>query len=512
MKLFSVSIGQTIILTLLITFSSSAHTNLSEPVDSTPSTTVRFLETFVEYWHSLENTIISNFHNLVESFENIFYCSPHQAHKFNYDVTLVGFVNFADGIGRHPILFKDCLENSARMNFVSTRDIPADVEDAQLGLPRLNPTEKEDIGAISILTDIISDRAVEPYKKVPESVIKIAYSMFESTRIPQNWTKVLNKKFDATVVPDPSLIDVYKKSGVKIPIFVLPLPLILKDFLKLEQPTVPHKPFVFGMVGGFWNRKNHMRVLEAFAAEFGNRSDVKLKLHGRFGEESIINALEDKIKEYNLTNVELIVGPYSWDEYIDFYKSLDCYVLLSMGEGFSITPREALACGKPCILTKNTAQITLCSVPGVRAVLSDILVPAIYDCHYDSSYITDSGLDYTAKFLQMSDTDLFNTTLLDDEDALSWRSSSIGYQFDCKVLNARRAMRDVYKNYSKWVKKAQKGREWVTRYLAENLTNKYISLVKPQSIVLGEENIIGDTFLMTTSKELYEKYQSIIGN
>lgn len=492
------------------TFSPSAYT-ASKVKEHEDPTHVRFLETFVDYWHKLESHISNNFHSLINYFEDIFHGS--KASRFKYDATLVGFVNFADGIGRHPILFKECLQDSVKMNFVSTRNIPQEIEDAQLSLPRLDQGKPEDIGAISILTDILGDIAVNPYLNVPNSRIKIAYSMFESTRIPASWTNILNTHFDAAVVPDPSLIDIYKKSGVKIPTFVLPLPLMLQDFLELKKPKAPHTPFVFGMVGGFWSRKNHMRVLEAFSKEFGNRSDVKLKLHGRFGEESIINELKAKINTDNLTNVELIVGPYSWKDYIEFYKSLDCYVLLSMGEGFSITPREALACGKPCILTKNTAQISLCSVPGVRAVRSNILAPAFYDTHYEASYITitDEEIDYTSKFLLMNNTRPENTFNEIEDLTEITRSVPIGFQFDCKIIDAQRAMRDVYNNYAQYLKKAQKGREWVTRYLADNLKGKYRSLIKPQSIVLGEENIIGDSFLMTTSKELYEKYRSIIG-
>ena len=58
------------------------------------------------------------------------------------------------------------------------------------------------------------------------------------------------------------------------------------------------------MSGGFWKRKNHIRVLDAFAGEFGNSKKVKLRLHGRFGEEEIIKELDDKIAQYGLTNVE----------------------------------------------------------------------------------------------------------------------------------------------------------------------------------------------------------------
>ena len=92
------------------------------------------------------------------------------------------------------------------------------------------------------------------------------------------------------------------------------------------------------------------------------------------------------------------------------------------------------------------------------------------------------------------------------------RSGTIGYQFDCTLRDARKAMRDVYKNYSDYLEKASFGREWVKCYLRENLIGKYVSVVKPETVILGKENIIGDKFLMTNSKELYEKYKNILGN
>ncbi len=465
----------------------------------------RLLESLVEQWQTFEDKISENVHALLDFIENFFHGTPHHAPIFNYDVTLVGFVNYADGIGRHPILFKECLENHVKINFLSTRNIPHEIEDAQLGLPRLDPKHKKDIGAVAILTDILADKALNIYTMMPKSHIKVAYTMFEATDIPYNWASILNKKFDMAVVPDPFLVDVYKNCGVKIPIFVLPLPLMLHDFLKLPTPQIAHNPFVFGVSGGFWERKNHVRVLEAFAAEFGNRQDVKLRLHGRFGEEEVINELKHKIQTYNLTNVELIIKPYTRDEYLDFFKSLDCYVFLSKGEGFSVTPREALAGGIPCILTKNTAQITICDSGAVRVVPSNILVPALYDCHYEYHHNDHHHHDnYIDPLIEA-------TEILEEDIDLVWRSAHIGYQFDCTVHDASKAMRDVYENYHHYLKKAAHGREWVKRYVIENLSKKYVSLVKPQSVILGDENFIGDTFLITNSKALYKKYQYIIG-
>ncbi len=501
MKLLSLRFRHAAIISLIIITLSTVHAESD----------AQSRASFIENWHALENAVIDSFHSLVDTFQDIFHVAHHTAPKFNYDVTLVGFVNPGDGIGNHPILFKECLGPDIKVNFLSTRDIPPHIEDAALGLPRLNPSEIKNIGAISILTDILADQALNLYKLVPESHIKIAYTMFESTEIPRKWVAILNNKFDMAVVPDPFLVEVYKRCGVQIPIFVLPLPLKLHDFLKVKPQSAPHKPFTFGLTGGFWGRKNHIRVLEAFAAEFGNCKDVKLRLHGRFGEEVIIKELTDKIKEYNLSNVELIVKPYSREEYVDFFKTLDSYVFLSTGEGFSITPREALACGMPCILTNNTAQTSICNSGMVRVVPANVPVPAMYDCHDDATHY---GFNYLRNFNYVRNFELLNKISATGDDEFldnEYRMVQIGTQFDCTVQDAREAMRDVYKHYDQYKGRADVGREWVKRYLRENLSKQYMSLVKPASIALAQENIIGDTFLMTNSPELYAKYQYLLG-
>ena len=55
--------------------------------------------------------------------------------------------------------------------------------------------------------------------------------MLESTRIPDEWVNILNKKFDLVIVPDEFYESVYYSSGVKIPIFVLAHGIHLEDFL-----------------------------------------------------------------------------------------------------------------------------------------------------------------------------------------------------------------------------------------------------------------------------------------
>ncbi len=432
---------------------------------------------------------------------------PKPKPKFNYDATLVGFVNFADGIGRHPILFKDCLDKTVKLNFLSTRNIPPTVEDAQLSLPRLDQENKADVGAVAILTDILADKALNIYQRMPDSPIKIAYTMFESTEIPKNWVAILNKKFDMAVVPDQFLVEVYQECGVEIPVFVLPLPLMLQDFLQMKNQHTPHKPFTFGFSGGLWKRKNHLRVIDAFAQEFGSDDNVKLILHGRFGEPEIIKAINDKIIQLNLTNVEFVVGPYTHEEYLNFFKSIDCYVSLSMGEGFSITPREALACAKPCIISNNTAQATICNTGSVRIIESTIPVPAFYDSHYTNAYIMQHGLDQIKNFNYNFSS--LNKLLSTSEEGLEWRSGEIGLQFDCATSDVRVAMRDIYQNYDAYKTNARHGQEWVKQYLAENLHALYVNLIKPKTIKFDTKNSITKDGLTTNSESLYKKYKAI---
>jgi glycosyltransferase involved in cell wall biosynthesis len=152
--------------------------------------------------------------------------------------------------------------------------------------------------------------------------------------------------------------------------------------------------------------------------------------------------------------------------------SLDCYVLFSHGEGFSISPREALALGIPCILSNNSAHKTICKTGYVRVVPSDILSKVVF-------YELDNHITY-----------MYGTNLED----------------------ARQALKDVYNNYEIYKNKALDGRKWVQQYLIPNLKQKYINLIKPRKILFGDENIVTDDYFMTNSKVLFEKYNKFIKN
>lgn len=386
-----------------------------------------------------------------------------------YDVTLVGYLNFADGIGRSPVTFIDMLKNELTVNFISSRK--------RMRLSGISPTVASLIknpdktpGAISLLLDAAWYKWMSPYIHVPQSTIRLAYSMVEMTAIPKQWVKIFNKHFDAVVVPDPFLVQIYESSGVKKPIFVLPSPLYLDEFLSLPLKQEAQKPFVFGMSGVLCSRKNQELLITAFAQEFGNNPDVKLKLHARHANPSTAISTQEQLARLHVNNIELIIKPYTQQQYIQFMQTIDCYVLLSRGEGFSNTPREALAMGIPCILSCNTGHTTICNANLAYGIESSIKEPA----------------DYRKYF-----------------------GTYCGYYFNCKVDDVKTALREVYTNYQTYIERGPQAREWARQYTHANLKAKYVTLFKPKKVMLGNKNSIEDDCLITKSQELYQKYVAL---
>lgn len=381
------------------------------------------------------------------------------------ELTILGLAKYNDGLGRISITFMDLLNNDFKINFIKTREyLPYDKEIPSSVLKIIN-SDSSKVARVVILTDSLNHAPKFPNILRNNNMIKIAYSMFETSRIPEAWVGYLNNYFDAVVVPDQFLVSVYKQSGVRIPIFVLPLAIYLDEFLNRPVKNHPNKTFVFGCLSSFDTRKNHELLIESFTQEFRNEDNVILKLNGR-------EYFNNKLKKLNKRNVKITHEDLHWSKYIHFMSTFDCYVSIAKGEGFSIPPREALALGIPCIVADNTAQKTLCQSGLVVPVVSNIFEkPVLYE--------------------QM------------------FQSNNLGYFFNCTVRDLRAALRHVYNNYKDCLAKAHLGREWVKRYRLQSLKKKYCNIIKPKKVILGEKNIVNDEYLMTNSKKLFDKYKKL---
>ncbi len=401
----------------------------------------------------------------------IFSVSKIAAYISHYDLTVVSPIVFADGIGRLGLGFIDTLKDDLSINHINSRKT-ADFTDINQATTRILKGSDKSPGNVAILFDCVWIPIATPTDLIPKtSLIKIAYSMWEYSHLPKRWVTLLNGQFDLVVVPDESIKTIYINSGVRIPIFVVPFGVYIENLLVEPLKKAPSKPFTFGSPAGFWPRKNQDLLIEAFYQEFGNSPDVKLSLHGRASDKKYFETIQKKIKSMRPQNITIGHDVFTLSQYKNFLKTLDCMVVLSRGEGFSIPPREALALGIPCIISNNTAHETICRTGLFCSVPSLIAQPATMPS--------------------------------------TW--GFVGHEFNCSIHDVRKALRDVYENYNKYLEKAEKGRAWVEQYLWQNMKKQFINLVKPKEILYGNENKITDEFFMTDSLPLYEKYALLAG-
>lgn len=385
-------------------------------------------------------------------------------------LTVIGYVQMADGLGRQTVELIDTLKDEVTISFIPThKKRMKGMNDVPRKVKQIISKKNHQMGKVVVFEDCLWYPGHMPYKKLQaptqDDQIRIAYSMFESSKIPPEWTIILNTYFDAVVVPDPFLIPVYQASGVKLPIFVIPLGLDLSPFLKRPLKEQANTPFTFANLSSCVDRKNQLKLIRAFAKAFGNSQDVRLILNCRAAFNKLDEAITQEIEHLGLTNVEFNIESLSNADYQALFGKIDAYINISKGEGFSIQPREAMALGIPTIVTNNTGQSTICQSGLTLSVPSRIETPAYYD----------------------------------------W-GDIYGVSYDCELSDVASAMVEMRQNYSKYLSKKEAAREWVSQYQYDTIKPLYRALIKPKKVTLGNENSVTPDGIITTSETLYQKY------
>jgi glycosyltransferase involved in cell wall biosynthesis len=390
---------------------------------------------------------------------------------FEPDITILGPVNMADGIGRQTGELAKFLSLSHNVEIrptkVNKKNLPLDVK-------KILTTKYLRRGKICVVQDCLWSPGTGLtnifHDLKNEDQIRFAYSMVEFSHIPPEWVMILNLYFDAVIVPDEFLVKAYQRSGVEIPIFFIPLGLDLSSFAEVPlKKRISNKPFVFASLGTCIERKNHLTMVKAFAKAFGNRDDVLYHINCRAADPTTRRELFQEILNLGCKNIRYTENCLNSREYAQFFQRIDCLLSLSKGEGFSIQPREAMALGIPCILSDNTAQSLICKSGLVRSVASTIFEPAFYQ----------------------------------------GKPIPEAIQYNCEIEECVKALKEVYENYDSYLLNSQKMRNWALQYDYTHLINLYEGLFFPEKIILGDKNEIKGKILHTSSKDLMDKYQKL---
>lgn len=197
---------------------------------------------------------------------------------------------------------------------------------------------------------------------------KVLYSMFESTSIDPEWVEYL-KMADKIFVPSKFCQKSFATRGIESE--VIPLGYNDEEFYYKEKQD--DGVFTFTMYNAFDQRKGWDILFGAFTEEFGQQSDVKLIL------KSVVKKLPFPIIRSQYPNVEVVLGNYTPFELRELLWKTDCFVFPSRGEGFGLTPLEALACGTTSIIPNASGMSEYFNEKYFIELEVEGLRPAIYE-------------------------------------------------------------------------------------------------------------------------------------
>jgi glycosyltransferase involved in cell wall biosynthesis len=157
------------------------------------------------------------------------------------------------------------------------------------------------------------------------------------------------------------------------------------DYLNPEITSYrPSTRFTFLSVFEWGERKAPELLLRAYVEEFKESEDVLLLL-SVFNRDPTVE-VRAEIAALNLAAgppVVVLVNP----EFADYqmgalYRSADCFVLPTRGEGWGMPVLEAMACGLPTIATAWSGPADFLTEDVGYPLRSDGLMPAVARCPY----------------------------------------------------------------------------------------------------------------------------------
>jgi glycosyltransferase involved in cell wall biosynthesis len=234
-----------------------------------------------------------------------------------------------DGYGRFGIRFVQALHRAGvevKPWLIDMLDLPAELQ-RMVGL---------DYSLLSVFL-------MPPHHLKPIAGRAWNYTMYECTKLPDDWADQINNKVERVIVPSQWLVEVFEENGVTRPVHVVPGG-ISPDEFPIFSTYHEDRPFTFMCLGDRGSRKGFDVTWSAFYKAFGDSKDVRL----------LVKCRPESLNHIDLSNSDRRVSVWRDDveQMADVYAQADCYVFPTKGEGYGMPPREAAACGLPVITTR----------------------------------------------------------------------------------------------------------------------------------------------------------------
>ena len=235
--------------------------------------------------------------------------------------------------------------------------VPSPLEPAKID--RVWPPGLRNQPFVITLHDLIP--AVFPAENMPDGAVRRVY--WTRLELLRHADRVLNVS-QATASDAVSMLGLRQEKmvvtgGGVSPNFRPPAnPTAARDDLRRKRPAIEGEYVLF--TGGMDYRKNIDGLLTAFAelpSELRNR--YQLVIVGRLGVDNPLGPFAEQVDSLGLSSRVVLTGPVSDDELVLLYQSATLFVFPSRYEGFGLPVIEALACGAPAIVGRNSSLVEI---------------------------------------------------------------------------------------------------------------------------------------------------------
>lgn len=202
----------------------------------------------------------------------------------------------------------------------------------------------------------------------------IGYTVWETNCLPEHWSEFINQSVYEVWCPSRFNEQVFKNSGVTIPIRVVPhvflrseLPprdhIIISDYLG-NTVVADSNVLTFYSISELNERKNVISLIDAYCKAFNKTDSVRLilKVHYKdYSEENLrhcLSKISAAVKGFpNHAPILLITKNLTELELLALHSMGDCYISLTRSEAFGLTIFDAFNYGKKIIVPGYGGQV-----------------------------------------------------------------------------------------------------------------------------------------------------------
>jgi len=212
-----------------------------------------------------------------------------------------------------------------------------------------------------------------PPNTVIGSAYDILYTTFESATLHPGAVNRL-RLFKEVWVPCKYNLKAIKKAKVmRMPAYVMPEGVdtnIYKPGYPGTEKYKYHNYFKVLYIGDWSQRKGVEKLIKAFqTADLGRPGMLTMKvnyqgdndIHSRAVMNCDCIKWKNEVEQVGVKNIKLVKDFVSNEELVKMYNTADVYAILTMGEGWSLTVSQAMACGVPVITTNASGHLDFCS-------------------------------------------------------------------------------------------------------------------------------------------------------